>query len=87
MDNSISSSPKGLLEESNILSHNKELIFNPEEDIIPNSPPVNLNQNESEVISKINHTGIDEKSNESVTKLFTPSKSSRLTGRRMTETK
>jgi hypothetical protein len=87
MDNSVSLSPKGLFEESNILSHNKELIFNPEEDIIPNSPPANLNQNESEVMSKIYHTGIDEKSNESVTKLFTSNHNSRLTHRRLTETK
>jgi hypothetical protein len=88
MENSSSSLQKGLFEESNILYHNnKELIFNPDEDIIPNSPPTNSNQNESEAISKIYHTGVDEKSNDSVTKLMALNRTKKPVTRRMTETK
>jgi hypothetical protein len=88
MENSSSSLQKELFGESNILYHsNKELIFNLEEDIIPNSPPTTPNLNESEVISKIYYTGVDEKSNDSVTKLMALNHTKKPATRRMTETK
>jgi hypothetical protein len=87
MENSSSSLQKGLFEESNILYNNKELIFNQEEDLIPNSPPTTLNQNEFEVISKMYHTGVDEKSNDSVTKPMALNRTKKPVTRRMTETK
>ena len=83
----ISSSPKDTLEKSVLISQNRELIFNPDEDILPNSPPMAGNIAEFGTISKIFGTGVtDDKSTDSVAKLFTPRRTNRLTKRRNTET-
>ena len=87
-DNSVSSSPKNLLDESRYSTNNREIIFTPDEELNFISRAENLKQNESEIVPKLfSPSGIGKlRLNQSATKAFTPRKSSRLSGRKLTET-
>ena len=76
LDNSLSSSTKNLFEWSKRSSKNRELIFNPDEDLLPISPTKISNQNEPRMISKIfAPNGLLEKSSsESTNKIITPTR-------------